>query len=151
MVRRVMHVPRRARPPHAGSPHAARLAVYNFDKDWFAASRIEFVAITEQQHEAGKYVDVDEAWVRVGRWNRFDATVGRTQGFEVYHFGMGMDINTQEREGARASVGATVQQPYALTEPLDRGINNGAIALHWYLPQWLRLESPRSYGHRRRR
>lgn len=114
--------------------------VYNFDKDWFAASRIEFVAITEQQHEAGKYVDVDEAWVRVGRWNRFDATVGRTQGFEVYHFGMGMDINTQEREGARASVGATVQQPYALTELWDRGINNGAIALHWYLPQWLRLE-----------
>ncbi len=113
---------------------------YNFDNDWFAQSRIEFVAITEQQHEQGKYVDVDEAWVRVGRWKRFDATVGRTQGFEVYHFGMGMDINTQEREGARPSVGATVQQPYALTELWDRGINNGAIALHWYMPQWLRLE-----------
>jgi len=114
--------------------------VYNFDKDWFAASRIEFIAITEQQHEEGKYVDVDEAWVRVGRWNRFDATIGRTQGFEVYHFGMGMDINTQEREGARASVGSNVQQAYALTELWDRGINNGAVALHWYLPQWLRLE-----------
>jgi len=113
---------------------------YNFEKDWFAASRIEFVAITEQQHEQGKYVDVDEAWVRIGRWNRFDATVGRTQGFEVYHFGMGLDVNTQEREGARPSVGANVQQAYALTELWDRGINNGAIALHWYLPQWLRLE-----------
>jgi hypothetical protein len=114
--------------------------VYNFDKDWFAQSRIEFVAITEQQHEQGKYVDVDEAWVRVGRWKRFDATVGRTQGFEVYHFGMGLDINTQEREGARPAAGTTVQQAYALTELWDRGINNGALALHWYLPEWLRLE-----------
>lgn len=114
--------------------------VYNFDKDWFAQSRIEFVGITEQQHEPGKYVDLDEAWIRVGRWNRFDATVGRTQGFEVYHFGMGLDINTQEREGARASVGTTVQQAYAVSDLWDRGINNGAMALHWYAPQWLRLE-----------
>jgi len=142
---------RMVRPGRAGNPDVLDLRmqgrltfrvspVYNFENDWFAQSRIEFVAITEQQHEAGKYVDVDEAWVRVGRWKRFDATVGRTQGFEVYHFGMGLDLNTQEREGARSSAGATVQQAYALTELWDRGINNGALALHWYTPQWLRLE-----------
>ncbi len=117
--------------------------VYNFKDGWFGQSRIEFVGITEQQHEANKYVDLDEAWVRFGKWNAFDVTVGRTQGFEVYHFGMGMDINTGEREGARpigAASGQSIQQPYALTELWDRGINNGAIAFHVYTPKWLRLE-----------
>ena len=31
-------------------------------------------------------------------------------------------------------------QPYALDNVWDRGVNNGAIALHWYLPEWLRFE-----------
>lgn len=118
--------------------------VYNFKDGWFGQSRIEFVGITEQQHEANKYVDLDEAWVRFGKWNLFDVTVGRIQGFEVYHFGMGLDINTGEREGARPIGGGgstgTVQQPYALTDLWDRGINNGAVALHLYTPKWLRLE-----------
>lgn len=117
--------------------------VYNFKDGWFGQSRIEFVGITEQQNEPNKYVDLDEAWVRLGKWNLFDLTVGRIQGFEVYHFGMGLDINTQEREGARAiggGSGVSAQQPYALTDLWDRGLNNGAIALHLYTPKWLRLE-----------
>lgn len=113
--------------------------VYNFKDGWFGQSRIEFVGITEQQNEANKYVDLDEAWIRFGKWNKFDLTVGRTQGFEVYHFGMGLDINTAEREGAQIA-GETVEKPYSVSELWDRGINNGAAAIHFYMPKWLRLE-----------
>jgi hypothetical protein len=113
--------------------------VYNRADDWFVQSNTEFVANTEQNNSTTNYVDVDDAWIRIGRWKRFDVTVGRVQGFEVYHFGMGLDLNTYERLGA-ASFSKTPVQPYALDSIWDRGVNNGAVALHWYLPEWLRLE-----------
>jgi hypothetical protein len=52
---------------------------------------------------------------------------------------MGLDLNTFERLGA-ASFSKTPVQPYALDNLWDRGVNNGAAALHWYYPEWLRLE-----------
>lgn len=113
--------------------------VYNHKDDWFIQSNTEFVANTEQNNSSTNYVDVDDAWIRIGRWKRFDLTVGRVQGFEVYHFGMGLDLNTYERLGA-ASFSKTPVQPYALDSLWDRGVNNGAAALHWYMPEWLRLE-----------
>jgi hypothetical protein len=113
--------------------------VYNRPGDWFVQSNTEFVANTDQNNNITNYVDIDEAWIRAGKWKLFDITVGRLQGFEVYHFGMGLDLNTFERLGA-ASFSKTPTQPYALDTLWDRGINNGAAALHWYYPEWLRLE-----------
>jgi hypothetical protein len=114
-------------------------AVYNRGNDWFIQSNTEFVANTEQNNSNTNYVDVDDAYLRVGKWRKYDITVGRLQGFEVYHFGMGLDLNTYERLGA-ASFSKTPQSPYALDDQWDRGVNNGAVALHWYVPEWLRLE-----------
>ena len=120
-------------------------AVYNHTDDWFILSNTEFVANTEQNNSSTNYVDVDDAYIRIGKWKKFDITVGRLQGFEVYHFGMGLDLNTYERLGA-ASFSKTPVAPYALDELWDRGVNNGAIAVHMYLPQWLRLEFLTRFG-----
>lgn len=113
--------------------------VYNMHDDWFLQSNFEYIANTEQDHKVDEYSDVDEAWLRLGKWKTFDVTVGRTQGFEVYHFGMGLDLNTYERQGAK-SFSKTPAQAYSLSNLWDRGINNGAFAVHWYMPKWLRLE-----------
>jgi len=120
-------------------------AVYNHSDNWFILSNTEFVANTEQNNSTTNYVDVDDAYLRIGKWKKFDITVGRLQGFEVYHFGMGLDLNTYERVGA-ASFSKTPAQPYALDALWDRGVNNGAIAAHLYLPQWLRLELLTRFG-----
>ena len=45
--------------------------------------------------------DIDDLWIRAGQWKSWDVQIGRFEGFEVYHLGMGMDLNTVEREGAR--------------------------------------------------
>ena len=113
--------------------------VYNPKDEWFLMTNTEFVANTEQNNSSTNYVDVDDAYIRGGRWKWGDITVGRLQGFEVYHFGMGLDLNTYERLGA-ASFSKTPVQPYAVDDLWDRGVNNGAIALHWYYPEWLRFE-----------
>ncbi len=113
--------------------------MYNHSDGYFIQSNTEFVANGEQNNSSTNYVDIDDAWLRVGKWKMFDLTVGRLQGFEVYHYGMGLDLNTYERLGA-ASFSKTPAQPYGLDDLWDRGVNNGAAALHWYYPQWLRLE-----------
>jgi hypothetical protein len=113
--------------------------VYNRPNDWFLQSNTEFIANTEQNNLTTNYVDVDEAWIRAGKWKWGDLTVGRLQGFEVYHFGMGLDLNTFERRGAE-SLSRLPAQAYAVNELWDRGVDNGALALHWYYPEWLRLE-----------
>lgn len=118
---------------------------YNRPNGWFAQTNIEFVANADQDHTVTRYVDVDEAWIRVGKWKTFDIQVGRMQGFEVYHYGMGLDLNTYERQGA-VSFSQTPAQPYGVSDLWDRGINSGAVAAHWYGPKWLRLEMLTRFG-----
>jgi hypothetical protein len=113
--------------------------VYNRENDWFVQTNTEFVANVEQNNSTTNYVDVDDAYLRVGKWKWGDLTVGRLQGFEVYHFGMGLDLNTFERRGAE-TLSRTPAQPYALDDLWDRGVNNGALAFHWYFPEFVRVE-----------
>jgi len=121
--------------------------VYNLPNDWFVQSNIEFVGNVDQDHSPSDYTEIDDAWIRVGKWKFFDLQVGRMQGFEVYHFGMGLDLNTFERRGAvTQGTSSYVVQPYGLTDLWDRGLSNGAIALHWYYPKWLRLELLARFG-----
>ena len=119
--------------------------VYNLEEDYFLQANFEFIANVDQDHTVSGYTDVDDAWIRVGKWKYFDFQIGRMQGFEVYHFGMGLDQNTYERQGA-VSFSSAPAQPYGLTDLWDRGLSTGAAALHWYFPEWLRLEVLTRFG-----
>lgn len=118
---------------------------YNADDGFFVQSNVEFIGNSDQDHNPTNYTDVDDAWIRVGKWKLFDVQVGRMQGFEVYHYGMGMDQNTFERQGA-VSASKTPVQPYGASDLWDRGLSTGSVALHWYLPEFLRLEVLGRFG-----
>src|SRR5262249_30792322 len=70
---------------------------------WFAQAQAELVATKEQPAGRLGFADVDDLWVRTGYWGSWDITVGRFEAWEVYHLGMGLDINTIERNGATDS------------------------------------------------
>jgi hypothetical protein len=93
-------------------------------------------------------VDTDDLWIRFGQWNVWDVKVGRFEAWELYHTGMGLDINTQERLGAQ---NAGVTQPADLVPPnfytMDwmhrrptEGLGVGYLAFHAYPMHNLRFE-----------
>jgi hypothetical protein len=86
-------------------------------------------------------VDTDDLWLRVGHWNIWDLKVGRFEGWEIYHTGMGLDINTLERRGAKLD-NAVPPDYYGVTFLHDRprGPGLGYIALHGYPTSFLRAE-----------
>lgn len=92
--------------------------------------------------------DTDDLWVRVGYWNLVDLKVGRFEGWELYHTGMGLDINTLERLGAQRNgtpAPADLQTPnyYGVNYLHDRpsaGLGVGYVALHVYPSEILRFE-----------
>jgi hypothetical protein len=91
----------------------------------------------------------DDLWIRVGQFNLWDLKVGRFEGWEVYHLGMGMDPNTYERVGATMSglqsEKTVLEAPsaYALNSLHDRPTDGQAVAysaLHFYPLEFLRAE-----------
>lgn len=118
---------------------------YTLEKDWFLQANTEFIGNVDQDRSTTNYVDIDGAWLRFGKWKVFDIQAGRMQGFEVYHTGMGLDLNTYERSGA-VSFSESPPQIYGLTDLWDYGVSNGAVAAHLYLPKWLRLEMLTRFG-----
>jgi len=78
-----------------------------------------------------------------GRWKSWDVQLGRFEAFEVYHFGMGLDINTLERNGATGDqdavstrrVRARRERQYRV--PPERRPN---LAIHAYPTDFLRVE-----------
>jgi hypothetical protein len=92
--------------------------------------------------------DTDDLWIRVGHWNLWDLKVGRFEGWELYHTGMGLDINTLERLGAQRNgtpAPADLQTPnyYGVNYLHDRpsaGLGVGYVALHLYPTEILRFE-----------
>jgi hypothetical protein len=97
--------------------------------------------------QAGKgTVDTDDLWLRVGHWNLWDLKVGRFEGWEIYHTGMGLDINTLERRGAQreGTSGNTLDTPdyYGVNFLHDRpqGAGMGYAALHGYVANIFRIE-----------
>jgi hypothetical protein len=92
----------------------------------------------------------DDLWIRVGQRNLWDLKIGRFEGWEVYHLGMGMEPYTLESKGA-GMFGTDVNSqppleaptPYALNFLHDRpsdGLATGYGALHLYFTGFLRLE-----------
>jgi hypothetical protein len=91
-------------------------------------------------------VDTDDLWIRVGKWNSWDLKAGRFEGWEVYHTGMGLDINTLERRGAQQEgvAGTTLPVPdyYGATYLQYRpsGLGLGYLAFHAYPTEIIRFE-----------
>lgn len=123
------------------------------DGKFFIQGQLELVANkdqTETQSDHGSgVVDVDDLWLRVGSWNAWDIKVGRFEAWELYHTGMGLDINTIERRGATTAGlpgdngSFSVPDYYGVTYLHDRpnGQGVGNIALHVYPLPILRFEA----------
>jgi len=92
----------------------------------------------------------DDLWIRFGSWNSWDIKVGRFEGWEVYHLGMGMDQYSFERLGAGMFNIDTNTNPkldapvlYGVSFMHDRpaeGLAAGYAALHLYPGDHLRIE-----------
>jgi hypothetical protein len=98
--------------------------------------------------DAGTF-DTDDLWIRFGRWNSWDMKAGRFEAWELYHTGMGLDINTLERLGAtnlsvqNAPGGFDAPQFYGVNYLHDRpksGMGIGYVAFHAYPTDTLRFE-----------
>jgi len=113
---------------------------YTTREGWFVQGQIETVGNIEQTVVSNNIGTLDDMFVRAGKWNAFDITVGRFQGWEVYHYGMGLDLNTLERTGANLpNLPAT--QIYGLNSYWDRpAFGVGDYAAHVYLSDYLRFE-----------
>ncbi len=118
----------------------------NAGNGWFAQGNGELVVQGDMQPDptTGVLGTTDDLWVRVGKWDVFDVTVGRFQGWEIAnHYGMALDINTLERSGAWI-VTSSLPRPtdgYGLSYFWDRQNNLlGGYAVHVYPTKYLRGE-----------
>jgi hypothetical protein len=120
------------------------------DGKWFAQGQGEFVADRDQEQPAPTVANVDDMWVKFGRWNSFDLQFGRFEAWEVYHFGMGLDLYTLERQGAqdfyRNQLGQGPVPIYGVTNLFYRQGNVGQSAVHLYPTDWLRFEVEGVFG-----
>jgi hypothetical protein len=118
---------------------------YNANGGWFTQANAEIVVQGDMSRPIATdtLATTDDLWVRAGKWNVFDVTVGRFQGWEIAnHYGMALDLNTLERLGAYI-VGLPVQPAdgYGLTYFWDRQDKTlGGYALHVYPTKFLRGE-----------
>ncbi|HEX7508597.1 MAG TPA: hypothetical protein VF550_17625, partial [Polyangia bacterium] len=127
------------------------------DGQFFIQGQVELVGNQCQQAGSGSgslcltfgTFDTDDLWLRIGQWNLWDLKVGRFEAWELYHTGMGLDINTMERQGAflaKTLAGANIQAAptfYAVNHMHDRpsaGLGVGYLAFHAYPTDKLRFE-----------
>ena len=111
---------------------------------FYVQGQTELVGNKDQTIAQPNVADVDDLWVRVGQWKQWDLEVGRFEAYEVYHFGMAMDLNTLERDGASDSRGSP--DVYGLKEISYRQNGIGNVALHLYPARFLRLELLGQFG-----
>jgi hypothetical protein len=120
------------------------------DGKWFVQGQAELVADRNQTQSQPLVATADDIWVKFGRWKTFDVQVGRYEAWEIYHFGMGLDLYTLERQGAqdyyRNQVGQGPVPIYGVTNLFYRQGGVGQGALHVYPTQWLRFEVGTVFG-----
>jgi hypothetical protein len=104
---------------------------------WFVQGQAELVAGKDQT--AVPRVDADDVWVRAGKWNAFDVQAGRFEAWEIYHYGMGLDLYTLERRGAEVG-GSTPPGIYGANFMYERPADVGNLAAHVYPTEFLRFE-----------
>ena len=113
------------------------------DGRYFVQGLAEAVLNKEQQNAQPTTADTDDVFIRAGHWNKYDVQIGRFDVWEVYHFGMGLDLNTLERGGASDSnypinlYGVT----FASYKEASSLRNAGNVAFHWYPKNWIRSET----------
>lgn len=113
---------------------------YSTHDGWFAQAQGELVLNSASDTTVAMHAEnTDDLFVRLGKWRLADITAGRFQGWEIYHFGMGLDLNTLERDGARTD---RSQPPgiYGVTHLWDRMDGPGKLAAHFYPTDYLRFE-----------
>lgn len=108
--------------------------------DWFVQGQGELVANNNQTVNHPDVVDTDDLWLRAGKWNLFDIQVGRFEAWELYHFGMGLDLNTVEREGANDGITPAPPAIYGVTFAQLRPSGLSNVAVHFYPTKILRFE-----------
>jgi hypothetical protein len=112
---------------------------------WFAQAQAELVANKDQSQHQPDIADTDDLWIKVGMWNLWDVQIGRYEAWEVYHFGMGLDLHTLERQGA-SDEAFTAPEIYGLTYAFYRPAGVGNAAVHIYPTKWLRFEAGAQFG-----
>jgi hypothetical protein len=127
---------------------------YSLGNGWFIQGQAEMVATENQtitRSDTGG-ADTDDLWLRIGQWNKWDFTLGRFEGWEVFHLGMGLDLNTFERDGAIGPGdpgNGTGLKPvfYGLTDNQYRPAGaTGNAAVHYYPTRYLRFEMLAAVG-----
>lgn len=118
---------------------------YTLKDGYFVQGQVEMVANGNQNLDTSSGSNmggVDDVWARAGKWDMFDITVGRFQGWEVYHYGMGLDLNTLERRGAdipdQSIRGPQIYGANFYWDRPDGGAGN--YAAHFYPTDFLRFE-----------
>jgi hypothetical protein len=113
------------------------------DGSYFVQGQGEAVLNKEQQLGQPNTADADDVFIRAGKWNKYDVQVGRFDVWEVYHFGMGLDLNTLERGGASDSNYPVNLYGVTFTSYKEASSNRnvGNIAFHGYPTNWLRSET----------
>jgi hypothetical protein len=116
---------------------------YSFE-NYFVQGQVELVGTEDQSIQRSQTggADTDDLWLRIGQWNKWDFQIGRFEGWEVFHLGMGLDYLTFERQGAVGpGEGAYPIQFYGLTDNQFRPSGAaGNAALHYYPLPFLRFE-----------
>jgi hypothetical protein len=116
---------------------------YSMDDGWFIQGQAEVVATEDQTSSRSDTggADTDDLWLRIGQWNKWDFQVGRFEGWEVFHLGMGLDQNTFERAGAFGQGDIFNPSFYGLTDNQFRPQGAaGNMAFHYYPLRNLRVE-----------
>lgn len=115
--------------------------------DWYVQGQLELVGNRDQSVARPKnVVDLDDLWIRAGQLGKWDVQVGRFEAFEVYHFGMGLDVNTLERNGATSDNSKNPPDTFELGNVVYRQNGPANFAIHAYPAKFLRLEALGQYG-----
>lgn len=119
---------------------------YNAGGGWFVQGNAEVVIQGDMRPDpaTGVATTTDDVWVRFGKWDLFDVTVGRFQAWEIAnHYGMALDWATLERQGAWVTQ-SSLPRPtdgYGLSYFWDRqNFLLGTYAAHFYPTKYLRAE-----------
>jgi hypothetical protein len=128
--------------------YALRLTPTYTNGSWFVQAQAEIIGNLNQLETQPRVVDTDDLWVRTGHWGLWDVSVGRFEAFTVYHLGMGLDLNTDERIGAYDATRGpgAVPQPYLASYMYYRPAGPQNIAFHIYPIRGLRMELLGQWG-----
>lgn len=115
------------------------------DGNYFVQAQAELVANKDQSLHQPDVADTDDIWVKAGKWNAWDVQLGRYEAWEVYHFGMGLDLYTLERQGA-SDEALSAPGIYGVTHAFYRPAGVGQAAVHLYPTDYLRFELGTQFG-----